>query len=196
VQNVTYYKRGRCKAGEDLAYGMSLGATTIEYWEEGCTFASVTPRVSSTAWFDDHSKLRREAYTTYEIKAKCTGMEERWSTTIWLRDKDVKFCQEAPGKDGLSSYWKLGETEFLKAADCDSKVILSFEKDRYTITRNDEMRGFCRFSSINSVWDPGLGVTTKGWGGPVTYITSQCPLGKTKLKVFWSKGSMYMEDVK
>jgi hypothetical protein len=79
---------------------------------------------------------------------------------------------------------------------CESGVKLAFEKDRYTITRDGEIRGFCRFTSINTVWDPDLSVATKSAGGPVTYIKSACPLGNTTIKVWMSKDSMFMEDAK
>jgi hypothetical protein len=213
-QNNTFYERGKCGEGKDLAYGMTLHPNAIEYWEEGCTFASITPRVSTYIWIDDKGKWRKDHGKTYEIKAKCAGMEEHWNTTIWLTywadggrmehisyvDNELPFdtsrearvfCQYPADKYGPVPYYMENPAD-----GCKSKVTLTFEKDHYTITRNEDQRGFCRFASINSVWDPNLGVSTKDLGGPVTYITSQCPLGQTKLKVFWSKGSMYMEDVK
>jgi hypothetical protein len=217
-QNSTYYER-KCEPGHGLADGMTLRPNSIEYWEEGCNFTSITPRKSTSWWWGDDHKQKFEHYTTYEIKSKCMGMEEHWNTTIWLtywpdggrmehisyvdnelpfdtNQKTREFCQQPADAYGPTSYWQLGEVEFTKRQDCESKVILKFEKDRYIIERDGEQRGFCRFATINTVWDPKLGVTTKGLGGPVTYITSQCPLGKTTLKVFWSKGSMYMQDVK
>jgi hypothetical protein len=212
-QNITSYQRRKCNEDKDLDGRMTLRPNAIEYWEEGCTFTSITPRQTTSWWYDEHGKIKQEYRKTYEIKTNCSGMEEYWNTTIWLTywpisgnlehisyvDNELPFdtkefgrtfCRFPADQYGPVSYHEN------PVSGCESKVQLRFEKDRYTILRDGAPHGFCRYGTINTVWDPNLGVATKELGGPVTYITSQCPLGKTKLRVFWSKGSMYMEDVK
>ena len=204
---ITLYERGTCKGVSGS--GMTVKQNAIEYWEEKCAFTSVTPRISTSIVLNSRGGRSEVHYKTFEVKAKCTGLGYQWNATTFLTyfpegrrlehisftdnelpfdaQKNKVFCQEEYDKS--ISYYKKNE-----GSSCESNVSLSFEKDRYSITRDGTEVGFCRFTSIKTVWDPGLGVATKAFGGPVTYITAQCPKGKMTLKVYNSKGSMYMEE--
>src|SRR5262249_41177275 len=93
------------------------------------------------------------------------------------------FCSEKNGN----------RTTYYAEESCeDGSVALYLENHRYRISYGGEGRGFCRYTSIKTVWDPNLGVATKSAGGPVTYIVAACPKGNTNLKLYNSKGSWYM----
>jgi hypothetical protein len=208
------FKRGNCK-GQDNS--ILVKPNLMKYWEDGCTFNSITPR-TATGWsYNSRGKLEAKYYRVFEVKAKCAGEGENWNATIFLSyygegnlnhesftDNELpsdlfntesaettpnptkKFCSEKNGD----------RTTYYEGECVDSRVTLYFEKDRYTISYGGEGKGFCRFASIRTVWDSNISVATKSAGGPVTYIAAACPKGNMNLKLFNSKGSWYLEEVK
>jgi hypothetical protein len=85
-------------------------------------------------------------------------------------------------------------TETYEEDDSCKGIALHFDRDRYTITSGDHDIGFCRFTSIKTVWDENLPVTTKEAGGPVTYISAQCAHTQKLLAMYWSKAAIYVID--
>jgi len=208
------FKRGNCK---DTDSSILVKQNFIEYWESGCTFTSITPR-TATGWsYNSRGRLETKYYRVFEVKAKCGGEGETWNETMFLsyyggtlehqsfsdnelpgdlfEGSDTADSTSTPVKTFCSEKYAKHTTYYVgESCDGDS-VALYFEKDRYRISYGGEGRGFCRFASIKTVWDPNLGVATKSAGGPVTYITASCPKGTMNLKLFNSKGSWYLEEV-
>jgi hypothetical protein len=214
--NALFERSKNCKH-ED--YSLTIKRNSIEYWESGCTFSSIAPRVQTTWSYNNRGRLETKYYRVFEVKAKCGGEGENWNETMFLSyypeggtlkhqsftdnelpgdlfDTETESAEttSTPTKTFCSeSYNK--HTTYYESKDCESNsVALYFGKDRYTISYSGEGRGFCRFATIKTVWDPNLGVATKTAGGPATYITASCPKGMMTLKLYNSKGSWYLEE--
>jgi hypothetical protein len=209
------FKRGNC---QDTDSSILVKQNLIEYWESGCTFNSITPR-TATGWsYNSRGRLETKYYRVFEVKAKCGGEGETWSETIFLsyyggtlehqsfsdnelpgdlfEGSDTADTTSTPVKTFCSEKYAKHTTYYADETCESDSVALRLEKDRYTISYGGEGRGFCRYSSIRTVWDPNLGVATKSAGGPVTYITAACRKGNMNLRLFNSKGSWYLEEVK
>src|SRR5262245_55988131 len=68
---ITLYERGTCRGIS--GNGMTVKQSAIEYWEEGCAFTSVTPRISTSIVLNSRGGRSEVHYKTFEVKAKCTG---------------------------------------------------------------------------------------------------------------------------
>jgi len=218
-------KKGKCPTEDS---NLTLLRDSIEYWEEGCTFTSITPRVQTTYFYNNRGKQETQYYKVFEVKAKCGGEGDSWNSTLFLSilgdgglehqsfvdnelpsdlfiddtastggEGDSHPYHPNPAKSFCSETYN-GRTTYFATDECDigKNVRLDLGKDRYTIAYGNEGRGFCRYSSIRTVWDPQQVPATKTQGGPVHYITATCPKGTMNLRLENSKGSWYLEEVK
>ena len=223
----TFFERSKSKCKSEDSF-LALNRDSIEYWEEGCTFTSITPRVATGWFYNRRGRLETEYYKAFEIKAKCSGLAENWNSTIFLSyypggnlehqsfvDNELPgylFIEETtastegdvrrdynsdPTKSFCGTTYNK-KTYYSESQECDidKDIALNLGKDRYTISYGGEIRGFCRYSSIRTVWDPKIPTATKSAGGPVTYISATCPKGNTNLMLYRSKGMWHIEEVK
>jgi len=193
--NRTFYKRGKC----DRDTRMVVKPNSVEYIESGCTFTSIKTRFQKS-----------ENYTSraYEVKAKCSGEGEDWNGTLYFYpfegglghegfvDNEIGFANEFDPANHVT-VCQNDAKHYSQSSDgkCDG-IALRFEKDRYTILNKDgENLGFCRFVSVKTEWNSNGMFSTHIEGGPVTYITAQCPKGQRVLAAEVYKGhTVYIED--
>jgi len=197
--DTTMFARGKCNEKDSRFF---VKPNAIEGWEFGCDFSSpIATRVGKL--YDSYGRYK--AFNVYEVKAKCGGEGETYNATLYfdhLGDGKLEFRafadNELPESFVDKSMCKFDEKRYAETDagyDCERGVSLRFERDRYTISdRNGESVAFCRYSSVKTVWDPELYVATKLYGGHVTYVTAQCPRGQKTLKMFSTKGTIYVED--
>jgi hypothetical protein len=190
----TSYKRGKC---EDSDSRMTVKPNSVTYWESGCTFSSITTR---TQTLFDATYRRPTVSKVFEVKARCSGEGETWNSTLFFNPLGHGALEhqgfgdnELPSELQDKTLCKLDAKTYFEGDSCEG-IALRFERDRYTITSGGENIGFCRFTSIKTVWDQNLGVATKLTGGPVTYIAAQCAHTQKLLAMFVSKGTTYVVD--
>jgi len=202
------YNRGSCKTRDGT---MTVKPDSVTYEEAGCDFTSVNTRIQTWYEHTNHG-LKETKHKVYEVKSKCSGEGENWSETLFLNpypanntldhesfnDNELPFSflqDQTTFQDKTTMMCKDRNGElYFEMDNCGDGIGLSFEKDRYTITKSGESIGFCRIAAVKTVWDPNIGVATKTMGGPVSYITAQCPKATKTLKLYSSKGSWYLED--
>jgi hypothetical protein len=190
----------RCK-GRDVTAEVKQGSVEL-FEEDTCKFTSITTRTSMGGGYENDGVLRWKSYKVYKAKAKCSGEGSVWGETMFFsyypgsltierftdnelpleKDDDKVFCKDKV--DG-KRYWNSGE--------CDG-ISLRFDRDRYTITKGGEEIGFCRLTSVKTVWDSKAVPATKSLGAPVQHITAQCANVTKTLVLFNTKGSWYLYD--
>jgi hypothetical protein len=192
--NGSSYKRGKC---EDSDSRMTVKPNSVTYWESGCTFSSITTRAQTLF---DVTYRRPTVSKVFEVKARCVGEGETWNSTMFFNPLDHGALDhqgfgdnELPSELRDKTLCKVDTKTYFEGDSCEG-IALRFERDRYTITSGGENIGFCRFTSIKTVWDQNLGVATKLTGGPVTYIAAQCTHTQKLLAMFVSKGTTYVVD--
>ena len=198
----------RCK-NKDSDIALEVKQNSAEFYEEdGCRFTSVATRTEMGGGYEN-GVLRWKSYKVYEVKAKCSGDGSVWSETM--------FISYYPGSSGSRASLNLqhfndnelpadltkddnkmlckgdGNYYYGSAERCDG-IGLRFERDRYTITKGGEELGFCRLTSVRTVWDLKAVPATKSLGAPVSHITAQCASVTKTLVLYNSKGTWYLED--
>jgi hypothetical protein len=182
---------------------MQVTRNSVVYWEAGCDFASVTTRFA-TSYSYNGPRLEKERSKIFEVKARCAGEGMMWNGMLYFNlSSNGKLVHESFPDNELpdefvdkivcavdDKLYSLGSYR-----DCQHHIGLRFERDRYTIQdHNGEGIGFCRYTSVKTVWDENLVTATKSQGGHVTYITAQCPKTQKLLAIYNSKGIIYVED--
>jgi hypothetical protein len=190
----TYEKRN-CKDNDGT---MTVKPNSVDYWEDGCTFSSITTRFGTSYFTADR---RPTPFPVYEVKARCSGEGENWSATLFFEllgdgklDHKSFSDNELPSEIADKTFCKADDKTYFEGDGSCEGIGLRFERDRYTIVSGGESIGFCRFASVKTVWDQNLGVATKLTGGPVTYIAAQCAHTQKLLAMFVSKGTTYVVD--
>jgi hypothetical protein len=202
-QSSSLFKRGKCSS-EDSDGIMRVRPNSVEYWESSCTFTSIASRIQTLYSYNNSGRLLPTMSKVYEVKARCVGEGEHWNSTLFfdpLADGSLHHeafvDNELPTEFQDKTVCKFDSKKYIESeSGCEDKNIgLRFEKDRYTITAAyGEGIGFCRLTSVQTVWDSTIPVATKLRGGPVTYISAQCPRGQKLLAMYVFKGTIYVDD--